>query len=363
MRPDSLKAEALHLLEQLIATPSLSGEEAQTADLVAAFLQTHGVVYTRKHHNLLARNLHYDPGLPSILLCSHHDTVRPNKDWTRDPFRPQWEEGKLYGLGSNDAGGALVALLATFCHFHAQAGLPFNLLLAAVGEEETSGPHGVSSVLEELGAVDFAIVGEPTEMQLAVAEKGLIVLQCTALGKSGHAARDTGVNAIAKAMESIQWFHSYRFERESPWLGPVKMTVTMIEAGSQHNVVPAECHFTVDIRTTDAYTHEEIVETIEQQAGCLVHPKSLRLHPSSIGLDTPLVLAGKEMGRHLFGSPTISDQALLPFPSLKMGPGRSERSHTADEFIYGKEVEEGIDLYIELLERSMKYLPQPQRRD
>ncbi len=264
------------------------------------------------------------------------------------------EDGKLYGLGSNDAGGCLVSLIATFLHFYPQEGLRYNLCLAATAEEEISGADGIELVIPELGPLDFAIVGEPTRMQLAVAERGLLVLDCTSTGKAGHAAREEGDNAIYKAMKDIAWFSSYRFPKESHEFGPIKMSVTVIHAGSQHNVVPATCEFVVDIRVTDAYRNEEVLDIIQQHVHCVVNPRSVRLKPSSIPKDHPIVKAGIALGRTTYGSPTTSDQALLDIPSLKLGPGDSARSHMADEFIHIDEIGEGIRLYIAILEQVVK---------
>jgi acetylornithine deacetylase len=349
MTLQTLYQEAVELLQKLIQTPSFSKEEGKTADLIAAFLEKHGAEVQRELHNVWAFNLHYDAAKPTLLLNSHHDTVKPNAGFTRDPFAATLEEGKLYGLGSNDAGGCLVSLLAAFLYFYARSDLKYNLVLAATAEEEISGRNGIELILPQLGALEAAIVGEPTEMQLAVAEKGLLVLDCEAKGKAGHAAREEGVNAIYEALPDIQWFRDYRFPAESEHLGPVKMSVTVVQAGTQHNVVPDNCKFTVDVRLTDAYSMEEVLEVIRQNVKADVTPRSMRLKPSSIPVQHPLVQAGIKMGRQAYGSPTTSDQALLPIPSLKMGPGFSGRSHMADEFIYLHEIEQGIRLYIELL--------------
>jgi acetylornithine deacetylase len=350
----SLYSDSLHLLKQLIATESFSRQEDETAEIINAFLQERGVSTHRKQNNVWAFNLHYDPAKPTILLNSHHDTVRPNTSWTLDPFTPLLEDGKLYGLGSNDAGGCLVSLIATFLHFYGQQNLKYNLVLAATAEEEISGLNGLELVIPDLGPVSFAIVGEPTEMHLAVAEKGLMVLDCTAHGRSGHAAREEGENAIYKALPDIQWFQTYQFPKVSAFLGPIKTSVTIITAGSQHNVVPDRCTFTVDVRVTDCYTNEEVLEIIREHVNCEIVPRSVRLKSSSIEVESPIVQAGLALGRQTYGSPTTSDQALLSVPSLKCGPGHSGRSHTANEFIYLKELEEGIDLYIRMLEQVVQ---------
>ncbi len=346
--------DSTNLLRDLIRIPSFSKEEKQTGDAIERFLQQRGVKTFRKLNNVWAYNKCYDATKPTILLNSHHDTVKPNTGYIRNPFSPDIEDEKLYGLGSNDAGGCLVSLLATFLHFYPQENLNYNFCIAATAEEEISGFNGLELVIPELGPLEFAIVGEPTLMQLAIAERGLLVLDCEAHGKAGHAARKEGDNAIYKALKDIEWFKSYRFPKESDLFGPISMTVTIIEAGSQHNVVPASCKFTVDIRVTDAYKNEELLETIKQHVECSVNPRSTRLKPSSIDAEHPIVQAGLALGRETYGSPTTSDQALLDIPSLKMGPGDSARSHMADEFIYVKEIEEGIALYIRLLEQIVK---------
>ncbi|MGS4345848.1 M20 family metallo-hydrolase [Myroides odoratus] len=349
-----LTLEAINLLKDLIATPSFSREEDQTAELIAQFLLQQGVSIHRDLHNVWAFNQYYDPNKPTILLNSHHDTVRPNKDYTKNPFMPEVFDGKLYGLGSNDAGGCLVSLLATFLYFHKQENLNYNFCMAATAEEEISGTDGLEHVIPQLGELAFAIVGEPTQMQLAVAERGLMVLDCVAYGRSGHAARKEGENAILKAMPDITWFTTYQFPKVSEAFGPIKMSVTMIQAGTQHNVVPATCEFVVDVRVTDAYTNEEVLAIVQDHVHSEVHARSTRLKPSSIAIDHPIVQAGIQLGRTTYGSPTTSDQALLDIPSLKCGPGDSARSHTADEFIYLSEIEEGISLYIDMLNLIVK---------
>jgi len=340
---------AVALLKQLIATPSFSREEGKTADLLANFLTEQGAMVNRKGNNVWSTNLHFDPAKPTLLLNSHHDTVKPNSGYTIDPFSPTLTEDKLYGLGSNDAGGALVSLLACFLYFNSRPELKWNLVFLASAEEEISGKGGVELVWNDLPKITAAIVGEPTLTNIAIAEKGLLVLDCLSLGKAGHAARVEGVNAIYNAIEDINWFRNYRFSKKSETLGEVKMSVTVIEAGQAHNQVPSECKFTVDIRVTDVYTLEEILETVKQNVRCNVTPRSLRLRPSGIDVNHPIVMAGKKLGKTLYGSPTTSDQALIPVPSIKMGPGDSARSHMADEFIYAQEIQEGINTYISLL--------------
>ena len=349
METEQLYENAVALLRQMIQTPSFSKEEAGTAGLLAEFLQERGVEVHRKKNNVWAFNRHYDPAKPTILLNSHHDTVKPNGAYTRDPFAATVEGDRLYGLGSNDAGASGVSLLAAFLHFYDRKDLKYNLCVAITAEEENSGHDGLECVIPELGPLEFAIVGEPTLMQLAIAERGLMVIDCTAHGKAGHAAREEGDNAIYKAMQDIEWFRTYRFPKVSDLFGAVKMSVTIISAGTQHNVVPAECRFTVDIRVTDRYTNEEVLEIIKEHVSCEVKARSTRLRPSSIRPDHPIEQAGLALGRTTYGSPTTSDQALLDIPSLKLGVGDSARSHSADEFVHLSEIREGIELYIKML--------------
>jgi acetylornithine deacetylase len=341
--------EAVALLKQLIATPSFSREENATATLIENFLKERGIETCRHNNNVWARNKHFSAGLPALLLNSHHDTVKPNSGYTRDPFLPVELEGKLFGLGSNDAGGALVSLLMTFMHFYNEAGLPYNIIFAATAEEEISGKGGVESILPKLGTISIGIVGEPTKMEMAIAEKGLLVLDCLAQGKSGHAAHGVSDNAIYKAMRDIEWFRKFKFPQTSTLLGEIKMNVTVINAGSAHNVVPDKCSFTVDVRTTDAYSTSEVLSIIRQHVTSEVKPRSVRLHPSSISTTHPLVKAANTLGIRTYGSPTTSDQALMPFDTVKIGPGDSLRSHSSDEFIYTNEISEGIKKYISIL--------------
>lgn len=349
----TLHTDAVQLLRTLIATPSFSGEEQATARLIHSFLLTRGLSPMRLRNNVWVRNKHFDPQKKNILLCSHHDTVKPSKAYTHNPYAPIEDDGKLYGLGSNDAGAALVSLIASFLFFCEEKELQYNLILAAVAEEEISGPNGITALLPELGNIDCALVGEPTQMQMAVAEKGLLVIDCCSIGKSGHAAREEGENAILKAMRDIEWFRNYAFDKVSPLLGPVKMSVTMIQAGSQHNVVPELCQFTVDIRINECYTHEEVLEIIRSHVDAQVSPRSMRLRSSSISETHPIVQAGLKRELRLFGSSTLSDKALMPFPALKIGPGDSARSHTADEYIQLSELYHGIDTYIQLLKEIL----------
>ena len=348
---EKLAEESIGLLKKLIATPSFSREESQTAQIIELFLKQHGIRTYCKLNNIWAYNKHYDASKPTILLNSHHDTVKPNSGYTRDPFSPDIEDGKLFGLGSNDAGGCLVSLIATFLYFYDKENLKYNFCLAATAEEEISGNNGLELVIPDLGPLEFAIVGEPTLMNLAIAERGLMVLDCTSHGKAGHAAREEGENAIYKALKDIEWFRNYKFPKVSEVFGPLKMSVTIINAGSQHNVVPAKCEFTVDVRVTDAYRNEEVLDIIRENVECDVKPRSIRLKPSSIDKQHPIVQAGLALGRITYGSPTTSDQALLDIPSLKLGPGESGRSHMADEFIYVNEIKEGTDLYIQILSK------------
>lgn len=352
---DDYSKEAIDLLCQLIETPSLSKEEDVTAGLIQDFLEKKNIVLSRKSNNIWARNSHFDATKPSILLNSHHDTVKPNSGYTNDPFTAIEEDGKLFGLGSNDAGGCLVSLIMTFLHFYDRKDLPYNLILAATAEEENSGKDGVESILDQVRPVEFGLVGEPTEMKMAVAEKGLMVLDCYAKGVSGHAARDVGDNAIYLAMEDMEWIKNYVFETESIYLGPIKMTTTMINAGYQHNVIPDMCQFVVDVRTTDSYSNQEVLEVVKMNLKSVVEPRSLRLNSSQLPGNLPISIVADELEIEKFGSPTCSDQAVMDFPTFKMGPGKSERSHTADEFIYLTEIKEGIAGYVQLLEKLFKY--------
>ena len=345
--------EVINLLQRLISIPSFSREEEKTAEAIVKYLDAQGVMISRAGNNVWATNKYFDPEKQTILLNSHHDTVKPNPGFTRDPFKAEIIDGKLFGLGSNDAGGALVSLVATFLHFQSRENLRYNIVLAATAEEEISGKGGIESIWNLLPPIQFAIVGEPTGCQMAIAEKGLLVLDCVVKGKAGHAARNEGDNAIYKALVDIDWFRSYQFSRVSEMLGEVKMTVTTIGAGQQHNVVPAECKFTVDVRVTDVYTLEEVLAEIQQYVSCEVTPRSLRMRPSGIMKEHPLVWAAHRLSISMYGSPTTSDQALIPVPSIKIGPGESSRSHMADEFIYVSEIENGIGTYIRLLEDLM----------
>lgn len=347
----SLPEIAINLLTRLISTQSFSKEEEEVAFIVEEFFDKHGVHSYKRGNNVWVKNQYFNPDLPTVLLNSHLDTVRPNSGYTRDPFKPEIIDGKLYGLGSNDAGGPLVSLIATFLHYHCRKDLKYNIVMAATAEEEISGTGGIESIWTSLTPIDFAIVGEPTLCDMATAEKGLMVLDCVAKGKPGHAAREEGINSIYEALPDIEWIRNYKFPKKSSTLGDIKMTVTVIHSGRQHNVVPAECEFTVDVRVTDMYSLEEILDTIKANVKCQVTPRSLRMRPSGISEDHPLVQSAKKLGLKLYGSPTTSDQALIPVPSVKMGPGDSARSHSADEFIFVDEIHKGIDKYIKLLDQ------------
>ena len=351
-----LTEESIGLLKRMIAIPSVSRDEAAVADMLQGQLAEWGLPVNRKGNNLWVREQACAEGLPVVLLNSHIDTVKPAAGYTRDPFLPQVDGGRLYGLGSNDAGGPLVSLLALFRYLCASAAdRRFSLIFAASAEEEVSGRGGLESIIPELGPVNLAIVGEPTGMQPAVAEKGLMVLDCTALGKSGHAARGEGVNAIYQALPAIEWFRSHTFDRVSQFLGPVKTTVTQIEAGTQHNVVPDSCRFVVDVRVNELYSNPELLALIKKgcpqaQMPISIHERSTRLGSSSIPMGHPIVRRALELGLKPFGSPTMSDQALMPFTSIKIGPGQSARSHTADEFIGLDEIRDGVRTYVNLLD-------------
>lgn len=346
----TLYEDAVLLLKELIATPSFSKEEEVTAGILCRFLGQREVVHARVGNNVFAKNKYYAESKPTLLLNSHHDTVRPNKGYTLDPFFPLEKEGKLFGLGSNDAGGCLVSLIAAFLYFYERQDLPFNIVLAATAEEEISGTGGIEMTLPHLGRIDFGIVGEPTKLDLAVAERGLLVIDCTAEGKSGHAARNEGENALYKALEDIQWIRNYTFGKESQLLGPTRMTVTVIGTeNQQHNVVPSLCKFIIDIRVNECYRFEEVLEILQQNLKSRFQARSTRMKSSAIALDHPLVKAGLALGKNYYGSPTTSDKALMPFPTLKMGPGDSARSHTADEYIFLEEIKTGIETYIQLI--------------
>jgi acetylornithine deacetylase len=347
-----LTQDAIALLKQLIETQSFSSEEDQTASHIEAWFQRYNINYKRTQNNVWATNKHFKAGKPTLLLNSHHDTVKPNSAYTKDPFKAIVKDGKLFGLGSNDAGGCLVSLMATFTYFYNHKDLKYNIIIVASAEEESSGPNGLNSMLSVIPKIDVAIVGEPTLMNLAIAEKGLVVFDAVLTGTPSHAAHPNDDNVIYKAVETLLWFKNYTFKKGSEALGNVKLTVSQISAGKQHNAVPADLNLVIDVRVNDAYSNAEIAEILQSEAPVTsITPRSLRLNSSSIPTNHALVKAGVAMGRTTYGSPTLSDQAVLSCPSLKLGPGDSTRSHSADEFIYLKEIEEGIEIYIELLNR------------
>ena len=346
--------EAFALLIELIETPSFSSEEDKTALLIENWFTQNDIPFERENNNVWAFNKYFDTAKPTLLLNSHHDTVKPNQGYTNDPFEAIVKDGKLFGLGSNDAGGCLVSLLATFVYFYSTENLPYNIVMVASAEEESSGKNGLNSVLKHLPELDCAIVGEPTLMQLAVAEKGLLVLDVIVKGTASHAAHNNPDNPIYNAIPIMEWFNSYQFEKISAVLGPVKMTVTQVSAGKQHNVVPAECHLVVDIRVNDCYNNQEILEVVQEHINAEVTPRSMHLNASSIPTTHGLVQAGIALGRTTYGSPTLSDQSVLSCKSLKLGPGDTLRSHSANEFIYLNEIEEGIELYIKILSDFFK---------
>jgi len=350
MSIEKLTENAISLLKNLIETQSFSEEEENTALLIEGWFKDNKIPFKRTKNNIWATNKYFDESKPTLLLNSHHDTVKPNSKYTNDPFKAIVKDGKLYGLGSNDAGGCLVSLIATFTHFYALENLKYNLVIVASAEEENSGNNGLNSMLPIIPHIDVAIVGEPTLMNLAIAEKGLVVFDAEVDGTPSHAAHPNNNNSIYNTIEVLQWFKDFKFEKSSDALGGVKMTVTQINAGSQHNVVPGHVDLVIDVRVNDAYTNQEIATILQEQSPCSkITPRSLRLNSSSIAVDHDLVKAGIAMGRATYGSPTLSDQSVLSCQSLKLGPGDSTRSHSADEFIYIAEIEEGIQIYVELL--------------
>lgn len=349
---EKLTEHAISLLKKLIETQSFSSEEEQTATLLETWFIDNNIKFNRTKNNVWAVNKYFEKGKPTLLLNSHHDTVKPNSGYTKDPFKAIVENGKLYGLGSNDAGGCLVSLIATFTHFYNHKNLKYNLVIVASAEEESSGPNGLNSMLSVIPKIDVAIVGEPTLMHLAIAEKGLVVFDAEVHGTASHAAHPNNNNAIYNTIDVLKWFKDFKFSKTSEALGDVKMTVTQINAGKQHNAVPADVKLVIDVRVNDKYTNQEVADLLIANSPCdKLVPRSLRLNSSSIPINHDLVKAGIAMGRETYGSPTLSDQAVLSCPSLKLGPGDSTRSHTADEFIYINEIEEGIKIYIELLNR------------
>ena len=342
--------KSIDLLRNLIRIQSYSGEEVGTADVIQAFLNTEGITTERLHNNVIAKSKNFDSRKKTIVLNSHHDTVKIGEGWSKDPLGAEIQDGRLYGRGSNDAGGCLVSLIAAFCHWYNKE-LPYNLILIASGEEENFGFKGVSSVLKELVInPDLGIIGEPTGMHLGIAEKGLIVIDGLAEGIAGHAARDIGKNALYLAMEDILWIKNYNWDRNSDVLGLTKTTVTQVTSGSQHNVIPDQCKFVIDCRVNENYTLKEVLEILQGGTQSTLTPRSLRWHPSGIDINHSVVKAGRALSRNIFGSPTLSDQVHFSCPTVKIGPGKSERSHTIDEFVGLSEIEEAIEIYIKLLQ-------------
>lgn len=345
---NSLSDNAINLLCELVKIPSHSREENQVSDYFQRHVENMGFEANRVNNNVWIKGSHFSESKPTLLLNAHLDTVKPVSGWTYDPYTPTKVEDKIYGLGTNDDGASLVSLLYAFSELDKKE-CAYNLVFAASAEEEVSGKNGMEALIPNLPKIDLALVGEPTGMDVAVAEKGLMVLDCYAHGKAGHAARNEGVNAIYKAVKDIEWIRTNILPKQTDMLGPVKMTTTMIEAGTQHNVVPDVCKFVVDVRSNECYTNEEIYEILCQNLESEIKPRSFRLSSSSIPMDNPIVKLALGMGKKAFGSPTLSDQALMHFPSLKMGPGNSSRSHTANEFIMPSEIEDAIETYIKLI--------------
>ncbi len=347
---EKITNDCITLLKGMIEIPSVSRNERNLADFIEKKLFDWDLSVSRSGNNLWIKNYYWDNKKPVILLNSHIDTVNPTNGWNYDPYKATEEGDKITGLGSNDAGASVTALLGTLRYFYKKEGLPYNLIYCASAEEEISGINGISSVLDQFGKIDLAIVGEPTGMQIATAEKGLLVLDCEAKGKAGHAARNEGENAIYKAITDIKILREYKFPKVSDVLGPVKITVTQISAGQQHNMIPDSCWFVVDVRTNEHYTNKEVFEVISSLIKSDVQARSFRLNSSGINNNHPLIKKGIKLGLKTFGSPTTSDQAVIPYPSVKIGPGDSVRSHTANEFIYKSEIRDGIKTYINLLE-------------
>lgn len=351
---ESYFLDAKNLLKSLIATPSFSKEEDKTAELIEQWFQKKEIPYTRENNNVWAVNKHYDPSKETLLLNSHHDTVKPNSAYTLDPFSPIEKDGKLYGLGSNDAGGCLVSLMAVFAEFYNTPNLAYNLLIAASAEEEISGKNGVASLRNTLPKFHFAMVGEPTSLNVAIAEKGLIVIDAYAPGTASHSAHQNNDNAILNALTDIQTLSAHKFSKTSDTLGDVKVTVAQIQAGKQHNVVPDVCHFVIDVRVNEKYSNQEVLDELQSLCKSRLEARSLRLNASGIDREHPLLQAALQCNLDCFGSPTLSDQALLPVPSIKIGPGDTTRSHTADEFIYTDEIKQGIISYHNILTNLLK---------
>ena len=349
MLQEEYVSDAVELLKKLIATPSVSRNEKDAADIMEQTIRSYGFEPQREANNIWIIDPHYDESRPTLLLNAHIDTVKPVASWTRDPFSPDVEDSVLYGLGSNDCGGGLCSLLQIF-RMLTEKPQHYNLIYLASAEEEVSGKDGITRALPLLPHIDLAIVGEPTGMNPAVAEKGLMVLDVIAHGKSGHAARNEGVNAIYEALDDMRWIRDYKFEKVSEFLGPTKMSLTVVYAGTQHNVIPDKCTMLVDIRTNEFYDNEEVFEFIRQHLKSEVKAHSFRLKSSRIDPEHPLIKKCVAMGMKPFGSPTLSDQALMHFPSFKLGPGESSRSHSANEFIRISEIRDAITKYETLLD-------------
>lgn len=347
---EDILTQTIDLIQKLINTSSYSREEEKAADVIRKLLKSKKIPFETKLNNTFVKNKHYNFLKPTILLNSHIDTVKPANGWNKDPFKSTIEEEKLFGLGSNDAGASLACLFGTFLHFYDKEEMKYNLIFAATAEEEISGKNGIEQLDEITSACEFAIVGEPTEMKMAIAEKGLMVIDAEIKGKAGHAARNEGINAIYLAIKDLQWIENYQFKKINSHLGPIKLTVSIINAGTQHNVIPDVCKYTIDVRTIPEYTHEQVLEILRDNLKAEIKPRSTRLNPSSIDKEHNIVKSAEKLGIDTFGSATLSDQALLKIPSVKIGPGKSERSHTADEYIYVSEITNGLSTYIKLLE-------------
>lgn len=349
----TLQLEAIELLKSLIRTSSISKNEFESADIIESFFAKKKIKISRENNNVWVFSKSHVENAPTILLNSHHDTVKPVLSWSRDPFEPSVENDKLYGLGSNDAGASLVSLAVVFLHYYYIKEKPFNLIFIASAEEEISGKLGIESAIPKLGNIDLGIVGEPTQMQMAVAEKGLMVIDGLASGQTGHAARDEGVNAIYTAINDIEMLKNYRFEKTSELLGDVKISITQIDGGSQHNVVPDQCNFVIDVRTTELYSNQEVFDVLQKLTKSNLVARSFRLNSSRTPFRHSIIDIGRSIGLSSFGSATLSDQALMPFPTIKIGPGNSKRSHTANEYIKLEELKNGIDIYIQLLDKMI----------
>ncbi|XMD35028.1 MAG: M20 family metallo-hydrolase [Candidatus Karelsulcia muelleri] len=344
-----LKKECIQLLKKLINTPSISKEEQKTAEIIEFFFIKYNFFPKRKYNNIWIENNNYENDKYTILLNSHHDTIQPSYGWKTDPFLAKEDGNKIIGLGSNDAGGSVVSLIATFIYINSLPKFKYKLILLISAEEEIRATRGVESILCYLGKINLGIIGEPTKMQLAIAEKGLIVLDCLSIGQTGHAARDEGINALYIAINDIRWLKNYIFEKKSDILGNIKLTVTKIQCGIQRNVIPDTCYFTVDIRTNEIYSQEEILYIIKKNIYSKILSSSYRLKSSSIDPNHKIVNLAKRLNIKIFGSPTLSDQSVMNFPTVKIGVGDSSRSHTPNEYILLSEIESGIDFYLKLL--------------